>query len=56
MSGARFRARKRDEGQEELLLCLVQQMMDEPNLFAPRSAKLHLGVWIDLLVNLAEPD
>jgi hypothetical protein len=40
------------EEREYLLLCLVQQMMDEPDLFAPRSEKLHLGVWVDLLTHL----
>ena len=45
-----------DDGREELLLCLVRQMMDEPDLFAPRTAKLHLGVWVDMLVHLAELD
>jgi hypothetical protein len=44
-----------DEGREELLLCLVQQMLDEPDLFAPRSEKMQLGVWIDLLMHLAHP-
>ncbi len=45
-----------EDGRGELLLCLVQQMMDEPDLFAPRSEKLHLGVWVDLLVHLAHPE
>jgi hypothetical protein len=40
------------EEREHLLFCLVQQMMDEPDLFAPRSEKLHLGVWVDLLTHL----
>jgi hypothetical protein len=44
------------DGRAELLDCLVQQMMDEPDLFAPRTARLHLGVWIDMLVHLAEPE
>jgi hypothetical protein len=45
-----------DDGRGELLLCLVQQMMGEPDLFAPRSEKMHLGVWVDLLVHLAHPE
>jgi len=45
-----------EDGREELLLCLVRQMMDEPDLFAPRTAKLHLGVWIDMLAHLARPE
>lgn len=45
-----------EDGSEELLLCLVQQMMNEPNLFAPRSVNLHLGVWIDLLAHMARPE
>jgi hypothetical protein len=45
-----------DEGREDLLRCLVEQMMDEPDLFAPRGEKLHLGVWVDLLVHLAHPE
>ena len=45
-----------NDGRAELLSCLVQQMMDEPDLFAPRSEKMHLGVWIDLLMHLAHPD
>jgi hypothetical protein len=43
-----------DDEREELLQYLAQQMMDEPDLFAPRTSKLHLGVWIDMLVHLAE--
>jgi hypothetical protein len=43
-----------NDEREELLHYLAQQMMDEPDLFAPRNAKLHLGVWIDMLVHLAE--
>ncbi|HYA17021.1 MAG TPA: hypothetical protein VEF06_06125 [Bryobacteraceae bacterium] len=45
-----------DEGREELLRCLVEQMMEEPDLFAPRSEKMHLGVWVDLLLHLAHPE
>jgi hypothetical protein len=45
-----------DDGRAELLFCLVQQMIDEPDLFAPRSEKLHLGVWVDLLMHLAHPE
>jgi hypothetical protein len=45
-----------DDGRAGLLFCLVQQMMDEPDLFAPRSEKLHLGVWVDLLMHLAHPE
>jgi hypothetical protein len=42
-----------DDSREELLLCVVRQMMDEPDLYASRSEKLHLGVWIDILTRLA---
>jgi hypothetical protein len=45
-----------DEGREELLRCLVEQMMEEPDLFAPRREKMHLGVWVDLLLHLAHPE
>ena len=45
-----------EDGPADLLRCLVSQMMDEPDLFAPRSEKLHLGVWVDLLVHLAHPE
>lgn len=45
-----------DDGREDLLGCLVDQMMGEPDLFAPRAEKLHLGVWVDLLVHLAHPE
>jgi hypothetical protein len=40
----------------EVLRSLVQQMAAEPDLFAPRAEKLHLGVWIDLLEHLAKPE
>jgi hypothetical protein len=45
-----------NDGREELLFCLVQQMVDEPDLFAPRDEKMHLGVWVDLLSHLAHPE
>jgi hypothetical protein len=41
-------------GRGELLLCVVRQMMDEPDLYASRTEKLHLGVWLDLLSHLSE--
>jgi hypothetical protein len=44
------------EGREELLRCLVDQMREEADLFAPRTEKMHLGVWVDLLVHLAHPE
>lgn len=44
------------DGREDLLGCLIDQMMGETDLFAPRSEKLHLGVWVDLLVHLAHPE
>jgi hypothetical protein len=40
----------------EVLRSLVEQMAAEPDLFAPRAEKLHLGVWIDLLEHLAKPE
>ena len=40
----------------ELLLGIVRQMMGEPDLFAPRQQKLHLGIWFDLLAHLAETE
>jgi hypothetical protein len=49
-------AGSQDDGRAELLLCLVQQMINEPDLFAPRTEKMHLGVWVDLLVHLAHPE
>jgi hypothetical protein len=43
------------DDRDDLLCFLAQQMMDEPDLFAPRTTKLHLGVWVDMLVHLAHP-
>ena len=37
------------DDREDLLCFLARQMMDEPDLFAPRTTKLHLGVWVDML-------
>ena len=45
---------ERQDGREELLQYLALQMKNEPDLFAPRTTKPHLGVWIDTLKHLAE--
>jgi hypothetical protein len=42
-----------NDGREELLLCVVRQMRSEPDLYASRAEKLHLGVWLDLLAHLS---
>jgi len=52
--GTGSEAEETDKGREELLLCVVRQMMNEPDLYASRAEKLHLGVWLDLLAHLAE--
>jgi hypothetical protein len=44
------------DSRKELLLCVVRQILDEPDLYASRSEKLPLGVWIDMLTHLAEPE
>ena len=55
-AGRRAAVAMDDDGREDLLGCLVDQMTGEPDLFALRSDKLHLGVWVDLLVHLAHPE
>ncbi len=47
---------EREDGREELLLCVVRQMMNEPDLYASRTEKLQIGVWLDMLTRLAEPE
>lgn len=47
---------EREDGREELLLCVVRQMMNEPDLYASRTEKLQIGVWLDMLTHLAQPE
>jgi hypothetical protein len=49
-------ASSNDDGRDELLLCVVRQMMSEPDLYASRSERIHLGVWMDMLAHLAESE
>ena len=49
-------AQNHEDEREELLLSLMRQMRSEPDLYASRAEKLHLGVWFDILARLAEPE